>query len=189
MTKNHAKISDEELMLLVQKGSKLALSQLYDRYSQDLLGYLFKTLNNEQLAQDIFQDTFMLVIKNAQTFNGSRKFKPWIYKIATNQCLMAFRKQKISRQIFLQTDTVLYPLTNENIDGKHFKNALTREITSLSHNHRQVFLLRYEEHLSVNEIAEIMDCPEGTVKSRLYHALKTLAKKLHHFNPNAHILL
>ncbi len=181
--------SDEKIMQHVANGNERAFQIIYQRYNKKMLRFFLRMLNNEEeLAQDFLQDLFMKVIDKAHSFDTNRKFSTWLYTIAANMCKNEYRRREKTRQLFrpLEDMTQLSaPLTNfsHKEDNQYFLSCLENAIQELSPTHRQVFILRYQEDLSVKKVSEIMGCSEGTVKSRSFHALRKLAQKLKLFNP------
>lgn len=183
--------SDEQLMEQVTQGNDRAFQIIYQRYSYKMLRFFLRMLNNEEeLAQDFLQDLFIKVIDKAHSFDATRKFSTWLYTIAANMCKNEYRRREKKRQLFRPLEDyhqISEPVINysHDDDNNYFLGCLERAMEELSPTHRQVFILRYQEELSVKKVSEIMGCSEGTVKSRSFHALRKLAQKLQIFNPKA----
>jgi RNA polymerase sigma-70 factor, ECF subfamily len=175
-----ARLPDEELMQKVQQGSEAAFTELYTRYSTSLLRYFTRMLwNNSTMAEDFLHDLFLKIIHNPQQFDANRRFSTWVYSVAHNMCKNEYRKKQ-----------------NERLDGVEVKQGrdLDRELDLFSANDKlamlleileeedkTIFLLRYEEELSIGQISKIVFMPEGTVKSRLFYLRKQLAIALSEF--------
>lgn len=171
-------------MVLLQKGDHDALSELYHRYSTKLLSYFFKMLwKDEELAQDSLHDLFVKLIDKAYQFDTSRRFSTWLYSIAHNMCKNHYRKhEKLQLDSIDQIDSHTMIVSSEKqIDPNELEKALKNAMNNISGDHQSVFVLRYYENMSIKDIAEIMSCSEGTVKSRLFHAKKNLASQLKQF--------
>lgn len=181
-------MSDEALMELLQEGSKSAFNEIYNRYSQRLLYFMFRLLNNdESLAQDKLHDIFLRLIEHPEKFNTTRIFKSWIFTVAANECKKHFRNETHSDASLLDdNETPVLPSVFSYLENISFNRALQLSLEQLSYVHKCTFILRFQEHLSIREIGKIMDCPEGTVKSRIHHTTKILAKRLKAFNPIAY---
>jgi RNA polymerase sigma-70 factor, ECF subfamily len=184
--KNLHKITDEETMAMVIDGNRNAFSEIYDRYFERLFRYFFRMLGGDrEKATDFAQDLFLKIIEKPEQYNPEKKFAIWIFVIASNMCKNEYRSLDV-RQRHLQMSP---PETKEHInyeqdmDNRRFREDLVTEVHRLDEKHRNVFLLRYEQELSIKEIAEIVDCSEGTVKSRLFYSLKKLSDKLSVYNP------
>ena len=171
-------------MDLLQKGSKSAFEEIYTRYSKNLLAFIYRMVNGDRTAaQDILHDVFLKLIENPKSFDTTKKFKPWLYTVAANA----------SRKFHRKPITVDIAETNKNRIGKThqpnladkraFDNSLHKSLCKLSNEHKEVFILKHQQHLSILEIAQTLNIPEGTVKSRLFTATKKLAKSLKQYNP------
>jgi len=184
--KKYTQLSDEELMQNMSKGRPKAFDELYKRYQERMYHYFYRMLGQDSSkAQDFVQDLFIKLIEKPHLFDANRKFSTWVYKIASNMCKNEYRRQNISffsieEYEQLPSEAVAIPLqVDQKIFSKHLKEAIER----LKPAHKLCFVLRYQEELSIKEISHIVECPEGTVKSRLHHALKHLAQHLAIFNP------
>lgn len=190
LNKTYAVCSDEELMAYVVKGRHPAFEQLYSRYSKPLLRFFYRQLNqDEDKAQDFLQDLFLRVIEKAHLYHSDKKFKVWIYAIANNMCKNEYRKNEIRG--FKVTDfdfTAILdtssPALSSRFDQRLFNQMLIKELEKMDELHSLTFAMRYQDHLSIKEISEIMECAEGTVKSRLFYSLKKLNSGLDIFNPH-----
>lgn len=178
--KRNKHISDESLMSSLQKGDESAFTALYDRYSNRILYFMFKMLRNDEAkAQDFTQDIFIKVIESADQFDVTKSFKTWIFTIAANQCKNYFRSNKQMFDIDDSSNSIVFQDgIEENYDQKEFRIQLNIEVDKLSYKFKETFILRYFEDLKLKEIAKIMDCPVGTIKSRLNQVTQVLAKKL-----------
>lgn len=175
--------SDEALMVLIQDCQlHAAIDELHNRYSKKLLGYFVKMLNKDyELAQDFVQDIFLKILEKHHLFNPEKRFNTWLFTIASNMCKTNFRS--FGKLISLETKHETSEITDNAAEKALFLNALEQGIQTLDHLHKTVFVLRFLEHFSLNEIAEILDCSLGTVKSRLFYATKKMTVILKDFNP------
>jgi RNA polymerase sigma-70 factor (ECF subfamily) len=179
--------SDEELMLAIQQGEKPAFNELYARYSDKLYGYLLKMLwYNQVRAQDLLQDLFAKIITQPHLFDTERNFKTWIYTIASNLCKNEFKRNEVRKGTVNGVEQFHSLSTDENLEKTiqehQFRDALTEELKRLDDKHREVFVLKHIDGLSIKEISEITGANEGTVKSRLFYAIKKLADALKMFD-------
>ena len=185
-SKDIANFSDERLMeLFISKSHNKYIEELYKRYSPKLLGYFFRMLQGDKdKAQDLLQDLFLKVIEKKEQFDTSKKFYTWVFTIASNSCKSDFRKLE-NRNTTTDCPIEKIPFEYESnlFDKKEFKLALKKGINELSHSHKVVFILRYNEGFSVKEIAQITEVSEGTVKSRLYYATKNISQFIKEFSP------
>jgi RNA polymerase sigma-70 factor (ECF subfamily) len=184
----NAKLSDEELMRRVQQEHLSAFDEIYQRYHRRLFSYFVRMLGaNPAKAEDFLQDTFLKIIENARSFQPDLAFSTWLFTIARNLCKNEYRRQ--STQIVENREDLdalpgeLLP-PEQRVERAFFRQALFRALLDLKPEPRDTFLLRYQQHFSLKEISEIMECSEGTVKSRLFYTLKNLSRRLQAFNPN-----
>ncbi len=181
-------LADEELMSRVARGDKRAFDTIYTRYSPALMRYFHRMLwRDREKAEDFVQDFFMKIIKQPASFDLTRKFSTWMYSVAHNMCKNEYRKMEIRKPT--EFESVSGMLTSDNVDAgkridrKAFMNSLGTELDKLDEGQRTVFVLRYEENLSIKEIGDIMDISEGTVKSRLFYTLRKLSDRLKVYAP------
>ena len=169
--------TDEQLMEIYQNNKDgdgaVALNHLYHRYAKPMLNFFYFTLHNDHnKAQDFVQDLFVKIIENHQRFDTSQPFKAWVYRIASNMCKNEFRNNKVIQKY---KDHVAS--SGEFIDGNNESEETLRiSINKLSQEHRSLIVLKFKLKMTAKEIAEIYECPEGTVKSRLFYAIKELSK-------------
>jgi RNA polymerase sigma-70 factor (ECF subfamily) len=185
--KKYKNFADEELMLLIGNNDSKAFEELYKRYGRKIHYYFFKMLGYDaEKANDFTQDIFMKIIEKNDSYNRATKFQTWLYTIATNMCKNDYKHKEIKlkhEEEYKYTTHTFYVTKFDNTyDHKVFKENLEKELEELEINHKTTFILRYQQDLSIREIAEIMDCSEGTVKSRIYYTLQKLSQKLKTFN-------
>ncbi|PLX10440.1 MAG: hypothetical protein C0594_05020 [Marinilabiliales bacterium] len=166
------KISDEALMWLVSTGSKNrqqeAMHILYQRYAGKLVSYLSLVHKSQSVAEDIAHDVFLKIYQSPHLYQPGLNFSGWLFRIATNLSRNNFRHQKVKLKF------------NESFENELSENAkppsvpLYKGIQLLDFEHREVVVLKYKFEMSTKEIASIVSCPEGTIKSRLFYALKKL---------------
>lgn len=189
-TQSYTTDTDEQLMDEVVKGNSRAFTEIYDRYSKPMLNYFYKMLWQDHLkAEDFMQELFTKIIQKPHLFNSKLKFKTWIFSIANNMCKNEYRKQEVRKgsNHDLHENIVSEGDSNalQKVDQSLFKNRLKEELNLLSEAHKQVFILRFKQGLSLKEIADVLDVSEGTVKSRVFYTLKKLSANLKEFNPIA----
>ena len=182
-------LSDDELMLRVSKrDDDRAFGELYHRYARRIMGFFFRQLNGDKtLAADFTQDAFMRVWTARDKFSGSN-VRAWILTIAYNLVKNHYRHSENEKQyeaFAKQTsEEVVENNIVEQLDNDAFDQALRQELEKLPPESRLLFSLRFEEELTVPEIATLMALPEGTVKSRLYALIQNLKQK---FNQHENI--
>lgn len=177
------KLSDEELMGRVrQMGDEKAFDELYRRYARRLYGFFFRMLGREeQLAADFTQELFLRVWAARGRYECGRELCPWLFTMAYNLCRNEYRFRNIA--VGFEEEVRGGPWTYEEqpelrMDVQMFDRELSTLLDKLPPEQRVLFALRYEEELTVPQLAEVMGIPEGTVKSRLHYLLQYLRKKL-----------
>jgi RNA polymerase sigma-70 factor (ECF subfamily) len=187
-----AELSDEKLLeRYCSCGDRLAFAELVTRYERELYSYLRRYLNDAVLAEDAFQMTFLQVHLKCGQFDGERKFRPWLYTIATNQAIDAQRRNKRHRGISLDrprananNDDDLNALVDllvsrEHDPAKNFETARQAEwvrqaVDALPDPVRATLTLVYYQGLKYREAADVLGVPVGTVKSRIHAAILKL---------------
>lgn len=168
-------------MNAIQKGDEMAFNEIYIRYSKRILYFLFKMLGqDEATAQDLLQEIFVMIAEKPEKFGG-RNFKAWIFAVASNRCKNYFRDHKnnftsLTEDEEQPVDEIAFELNETGI-----KEKLNEALEQIHPIYKEAFILRYFEGLQNAEIAEVLNCPIGTVKSRLHSALKALNKELKTF--------
>jgi len=166
--------SDEQLMAAVMAGDQVALAALVTRHHGPLLGYLFRLVGGDrQLSEDLVQETLLHVLRQ-RTYQSARPFKPWLYTIATNLARDYFKAAAV-RQCWRSGDEEeallhLYDSTpgpEERALAAEQGSEVRAALAQLREEYRVVLLLRFYQGFSLQEIAETLHIPLGTVKSRL----------------------
>lgn len=175
-----AEYRDEKLAEKAAKGSEKAFKELYERYEKKIYRYFLKMLNFDvEAAADFTQECFFRVIRAANRFDADRKFSTWIFSIAYNLCKAEYRKRANSSPPLDMS--VSETAADKLVDLRDFSNEFRRETEKFDEKTKTVVYLRLVEEAKLAEIAEILDLPLGTVKSKLFYALKKLAKNLSHY--------
>lgn len=186
--------SDEALYARFLAGDPRALATLYDRHARPLRAFALQ--RGAVRPDDVVQDAFLRVVRNAAGFQGQAKFRTWLYTIARNLCIDAARRDR-----FRAGPSLDAPTGNEegrtlgdrmahtgvgtdasrNLADREFQLAFDAAMAQLPEEQREVFALRELSGLSFAEIAEATACNENTVKSRMRYALKQLREALLEF--------
>jgi RNA polymerase sigma-70 factor (ECF subfamily) len=183
--------SDEQLLEQLRAGDREVFGPLVRRYERELFGYLRRYLGDDDLADDVFQNTFVQVFLKIRQYESGRPARPWLYAIATNQAIDALRRK--NRRADRRADAAapdedgevrpLFELLPATADGPadQADRAEQRErvraaVGRLPELLRQVVLLAYFQGLKYKDIADALDIPVGTVKSRLHAALVKLTE-------------
>ena len=173
-------------MEAVRRKEEAAFTELYARYGKRLLHFAYRLLNHDEaLAQDVLQEVFVRLAERPEMFDTTRNFKSWIFTVVANECRKTYRHGTTEQLDDLAERQDLHPVDEliAPVDRKIFNRHLKQALLTLSSEHRETFVLRYQEQFSLKEIAVVMECSEGTVKSRLYYATKKLAGHLEAFKP------
>jgi RNA polymerase sigma-70 factor (ECF subfamily) len=185
--KNYKTKSDEELMSMLTKSEQSAFDELYVRYSKPLLNFFFRMLNRDrEKAEDMLHDLFLKIIEKPESFDNTKKFSTWFYTLASNMIKNEYRKLQVRNDFANLAITENYnpiELNGESIDKDIFTSRLATELNKIDVDTKTMFNLRYLEEMPIKEIAAIFDCPEGTVKSRLFYLTKNLSTRLAAFKP------
>jgi len=167
-----------------QTGDMKAFETLFLEFK----GLVFKNAvfmaGNKAEAEDILQEVFINVWRSRQDFDPEKgKFVTWLYKITLNQCISNHRKKRpdslsLDEELLNFPDSIKTDLIEENLINKMEYEKLMEELTQMDNKHKQVLILRYFNDLSYSEIAEILEIPLGTVKSRIFIAVRLLRERM-----------
>lgn len=178
------RLTDEELMERVTANDDdRAYDELYHRHARRLMGFFYRQMNHDQeRASDMMQDTFLRAWANRQRWKTQEEFLPWLFTIAFNICKNEYRHdghRTDYEQHMLQTQGEDYTDDAElEIDARIFDKALQSLLDTMPCEMRTLFSLRFEEELTIPQISDVMNIPQGTVKSRLHTLTRTLKEKL-----------
>jgi RNA polymerase sigma-70 factor (ECF subfamily) len=156
--------SDEQLMLEFKRGSKAAFEELFSRYRNPVYGYFRRRLNHSSRAEELAQETFVIIIRGAERYETTARFRTYIFGIALKQ-LWSERRREL-REARTAEESPEPGLTPDPMTGLWICDALSR----MDEDHREVLMLREYEQLSYEDIAEILAIPLNTVRSRLFRA-------------------
>jgi len=188
--------TDEQLIEACRAGDKAAFGVLVGRYHDDLLRFLIRLSGDRQLAEDAFQDAFLQVHISMSSFDTSRKFRPWLFTIAANKARDLLRKKGRRKALELSAPIGSGAGSSDGSQGSFLdlleidieppETGLLEEerdrqvqqaLDMLSEPLREILLLAYFQRLTYAQIAEDLQIPLGTVKSRLHAAVATFAKR------------
>jgi len=171
----------EEARLLdrVAKGELRAFEELYRLYHPRLSRFLFSVIRRPHLVEEALNDTMLAVWTRPESYSGASKPSTWIFAIAYRKALRALRGQDEPQEDKLaERRPSPEPGPDRQLDRREAQAALLRAIGELSADHRAVVDLCYFHEIGYREIAEIMECPVDTVKTRMFHARRHLKAKL-----------
>ncbi len=167
--------SDEKIIQEYLGGEEAAFSELVKKYLKPVFNFTFRLVNNRDAAEDLTQETFVKAWKNIKRYNPNKKFRTWLFAIAKNAAFDWLKKKKeIPFSTFedeegnnalknISSDEIL---PNEILERENIAEELENILQKLPLPHRTVLLLHYKEDFSLHEIAEILDEPYNTIKSR-----------------------
>jgi RNA polymerase sigma-70 factor, ECF subfamily len=167
-------LSDEILMTRFARGDETAFSELISRYRDRLLNFIFRRTNSRESAEDIVQETFLRVMRAAPRYQATAKFSTWLYTIALN----LWRNEAAKAQTSARSYDVTAVEQPSNIDQLMDFKRLRELMQDLSEEHCLVLELSFVEGWTNQQIADLMECSIGTVKSRKFYALKALRKRM-----------
>jgi RNA polymerase sigma-70 factor (ECF subfamily) len=173
--------NNEVLRLLgrIGQADEAAFRELYRAFSRRLYAYVLRQLGEPAQAEEIVADTLYEVWKAPARFRGESQFSTWLIGIARNKVLMAFRSRKPDRQ-HEDLDVVAETVASEDASAfdllaqSQRREGVRHCMDKLSDDHRECVHLVFYEGMSLAEVAAVQSCPEGTVKTRLFHARQKL---------------
>lgn len=198
-------LTDEQLVQRYRSGDASAFEELVRRHHDDLIRFLVRLSGNRAVAEDAFQETFLQVHLSADTFDVTRRFKPWLFTIAANKARDAMRRSARRRTLDLSAPIaggggsggggsggggsdsgartyvdlmeVDVPSPDQALSDEERSQQVQRAVDELPWSLREILLLAYFQRMSYNQIADSLHIPLGTVKSRLHSAVAAFAKK------------
>ena len=188
-------MTNEELICEFNQGRAEAFALIINRTERPLLLFILKRVQNEEVARDILQDTFMKLAQHAHRYDPNSSLGAWLYTIARNRTVDYLRKRKhqlmsldapingdesLSLHHLIKASSIGAP---EQIEHQEFLHRLNQALQDINPDQREIFLMRNLQGLKFNEIAEALSLSENTVKSRMRYALESLKKQLSDFIP------
>jgi len=185
------KQTDAELFARYAAGEEAAFREIVSRYKNGLYAFLRNFLNQQDLVEDVFQETFLQLFTSRDSFDTTRPLRPWLFTIAANKAKDALRKQQrtaattigaIADSQEMSFDDVLNVLTSdstmpyEELEDGEIALQVRQVIADMPENLREILILAYFNKFSYKQMAQILSIPIGTVKSRLHTAVGRFAK-------------
>ncbi|NJN71564.1 MAG: sigma-70 family RNA polymerase sigma factor [Limnothrix sp. RL_2_0] len=175
-----AEISDIELVRQCQGGDRHSFRMLYQRYQQKVRSTLFQ-LCGKAVLDDLVQDVFLKVWQGLPKLRNPEYFATWLYRISWN--VATDQRRRFARQITTPVDIetqdhLMADQEGEALTALHYQELIQQGLQTLSLDHRAVLVLHDLKDLPQKEVAEVLDVPLGTVKSRLHHARRSLRQFL-----------
>ena len=168
---------------LTTSGDEKAFTVLYDRYSGRLMGYFHRMLwKDRERAEDLLQELFTKLAQRPEIYDPSRSFSTWLYSVANNMCKNEYRREEVRKkaapELRHEANGTVQATAGDGLDRVHFSERLDAELDLLAHDHKATFVMRYHEDMAIKEIAVAFGCSEGTVKSRMFYAVRKLREEL-----------
>jgi RNA polymerase sigma-70 factor (ECF subfamily) len=181
-------LTDEQLVERYRAGDRGAFEQLVRRYRTELYHFLVRFLNSRHAAEDVFQEAFLQVHLSIESFDTSRRFRPWLFTIAANKARDYLRRnaQRTMLPLSAPVDGAEgRPVVDlmegdssppaEDVESEEIRQQVRQVVATLPEHLREILLLAYFHRVPYKQIAEMLDIPLGTVKSRLHAAVGTFA--------------
>lgn len=175
---------DRQLLLRYRKGEAAAFDQLYARHRLGLYRFLLGLCGDSQLAEEVFQETWLSLIRTASDWRDQVQFHTWLYQVARNRLIDHWRKSGRHAGQLEAYDEAAHarpdpsPGPDQHLTLCRDQQRLAAALADLPADQREVFLLRAQGDLELHEIAELTATPQETVKSRLRYALQKLRRLL-----------
>jgi RNA polymerase sigma-70 factor (ECF subfamily) len=181
-------LSDEELVALSQAGDFDSFNQLVARWERPIYALAYRTLGREEDARDVVQEAFLRAFRGLRGFRGQAKFSSWLYRITLNLCRDWVRRERRAPVVQLPEGVDPIEVADERVAPaesvedlvarKQMSAAVGRAMAELPDEQRIAILLKEYHGLTFQEIADQLDCPLSTVKTRLYQGLSVLRRRL-----------
>jgi len=184
-------VSDAELLSRYAAGDESAFRELVNRYKNSLYVFLRQFLNQNDLVEDVFQETFLQVFSSRESFDPNRPLRPWLFTIAANKAKDALRKQQrtatipigaVAQAQDMSFEELLNTLTSDTavpydeLEKDETAARVRQVIANMPENLREILILAYFNRFSYKQMAQILSIPIGTVKSRLHTAVGRFAR-------------
>lgn len=183
--------ADRDLVASIRGGDSASWSALFERYQARIFTICVRMVRDREMAADLTQDAFIKVIKGLDTFDERAKLSTWVYRVTMNVCLSKLRSEKLRRHASLEAMAsaggrdpdrrsdlgfaqAREPGAHEGVEQDEERRRMIDALDALSEEHRSILVLRDGRGLEYEQIAEVLDIPVGTVRSRLFRARAAL---------------
>ena len=164
-------VDDRDLVLRARKGQVESYNALVSRWETRIYNYLYRFTANAEDAMDVSQDTFLKAFQNLARLDDAGRFGPWLYRIAHNEAISHLRRRKPESEL---TDRAVGGSQGGRMAPVEVTLAVESALSRLSEEQREAVILKVYEGFKFDEIAEILECPASTIKSRVYTGLESL---------------
>ena len=159
-------------------GDQQSIRELVERFRGPVFGFCYRMLGQRQDAEDVAQETFVRVLRNLQRWDPARRFEPWLLTIAGNRCRTALRRRMRRPAGGLVEERVICERQTQWQSAQLLSEEVARAMGQLRYEHREAFVLFHEQQLTYAEIAEVLECPVGTVRTWIHRARRELIEQL-----------
>ncbi|HEY6350856.1 MAG TPA: RNA polymerase sigma factor [Candidatus Angelobacter sp.] len=170
-------LPDEELMSQVRSGVGEMLGVLFDRYQMPLFNFFYKLTGNRTASEDLVQEVFFRILKYRQSYHPGTPFRAWMYQIARNARVDAFRRQRPEVELEIEMEPAVLP--GDSAQQKQETQMLYRALMQMPEEKKEVLVLSRFQGLKYEEIAQLLGCEVNTVKTRVHRALQELRELFH----------
>jgi RNA polymerase sigma-70 factor (ECF subfamily) len=180
--------TDEELVARATAGDLESFNQLVSRWERPIYALAYRTLGREEDARDVVQEAFLRAYRGLKGFKGQAKFSSWLYRITLNLCRDWIRKERRAPIVQVPEGTDPVDLADaqasptesveELVSRREMSRAVSKAMAELPEEQRTAILLKEYHGLTFQEIADMLQCPLSTVKTRLYQGLSVLRRRL-----------
>jgi len=186
-----------DLVLKAQQGDSDAFGELYMMYKDNIYFYAIKLVKKESNAEDVVQDTIIEMYKSINSLKNPEYFKTWIISICHNICCKYFKKSNREIPTIDDDNSFIEELSDDDesvipgelLESEEFRNIIDKMINKLPEQQRAVLILYYYNDMSVSDIAEVLGCPTGTVKSNLNYGRKKIKASVDEYEDKNNIKL
>jgi RNA polymerase sigma-70 factor (ECF subfamily) len=196
MVEQTVNISDEHLLTRFISGDNNAFDELINRYYKQIFRFLVRFTGKQHLAEDLIQDVFIKVYRSANTFDTTRRFRPWLYQIAANRARDAIRSAGRNEKQLTLVDSEERELTldylasddspspDRELISQETSEKVKDALMAIPEQLREILILAYYDKLPYKDISDALGIPLGTVKSRLHKAVATFGEVWKRYEPD-----
>jgi len=185
-----AELGDYELLKKFRKGDSAAFEELVNRHRQLMFNFIYRMVSSQEAADDLFQETWLKVLRNADAYEPKAKFTTWALQIARNTVLDHFKRENLRQHASLDAtvgdDEATFasvvpgdgPMPDEHLQSAEVREEVQKGIARLPARQREALVLRMYHELPYEDIAKLMGTPEGTAKYWVHEAVQALSEHL-----------
>ncbi|MDY0296993.1 MAG: sigma-70 family RNA polymerase sigma factor [Acidobacteriota bacterium] len=179
---------DQALIRRILKGDRSSFEQLMKQYNKRMFNFIYRMVRDEEVAVELTQDFFIKIYTVLQKYNFEYKFSTWAYRICYNLVIDHVRKHPenvdsldhdlLSRKLLAKTDQVVREDGFSNLEKEEMRDYVWGVVERIPQKYRHLILLRYQQGLKYEEIAEVTELPVGTVKNRIFKAKELIRREI-----------